>query len=136
MVRGIDLYERLPSPSVQRLPNFSIAPGGPSFDRNQLEETNMICDFCNAPNPVWRFRARPFLIDYGPIAGESDADLAACNGCREMILADDRNGLVDRAMLMAPAIPDLPEADVRELRRWSQGLFFTHRVPCAPVPIA
>jgi hypothetical protein len=82
----------------------------------------MICDFCNAPNPVWRFRARPFLIDYGPITGESDADWAACNACREMILADDRNGLVDRAMLMAPAIPDLPEADVRELRRWSQGL--------------
>jgi len=95
----------------------------------------MICDFCNAPNPVWRFRARPFLIDYGPITGESDADWAACNACREMIVADDRNGLVDRAMLMAPAIPDLPEADVRELRRWSQGLFFTHRVPCAPVPI-
>ena len=62
----------------------------------------MICDFCNAPNPVWRFRARPFLIDYGPITGESDADWAACNACREMIVADDRNGLVDRAMLMAP----------------------------------
>ena len=96
----------------------------------------MICDFCNAPNPVWRFRARPFLIDYGPITGESDADWAACKACREMILADDRNGLVDRAMLTAPAIPDLSEAEVRELRRWSQGLFFTHRVPCAPVPIA
>jgi hypothetical protein len=53
-----------------------------------------------------------------------------------MILANDRNGLVDRAMLIAPAIPDLAESDVRELRRWSQSLFFTHRVPCGPVPIA
>jgi hypothetical protein len=53
-----------------------------------------------------------------------------------MILADDRNGLVDRAMVIAPAIPDLAESDVRELRRWSQGLFFMHRVSCDPVPIA
>ena len=46
----------------------------------------MICDFCNAPNPVWRFRARPFLIDYGPITGESDADWAACT----RVSRDDR----------------------------------------------
>ena len=96
----------------------------------------MICDFCNAPNPVWRFRAEPFVVDYGPMAGASDADWAACDACRDLILADDRSGLVDRAMLIAPVIPDLAESEVRELRRWSQGLFFTHRVPCDPVHIA
>ena len=96
----------------------------------------MICDFCNAPNPVWRFRAEPFVVDYGPMVGASDADWAACDACRNLILADDRNGLVDRAMLIAPVIPDLAEFEVRELRRWSHGLFFTHRVPCDPVPIA
>ena len=78
----------------------------------------------------------PLLSTTAPLAGASDADWAACDACRDMILADDRNGLVDRAMLIAPAIPDLAESDVRELRRWSQGLFFTHRVPCDPVPIA
>ena len=46
----------------------------------------MICDFCNAPNPVWRFRARPFVVDYGPMAGVSDADWAACDACRDLIL--------------------------------------------------
>ena len=96
----------------------------------------MVCDFCNAPNPVWRFQARPFVVDYGAMAGASDTGWAACDTCRDLILANDRNGLVDRAMLIAPAIPDLAESDVRELRRWSQGLFFTHRVPCGPVPIA
>jgi len=94
----------------------------------------MICDFCNAPNPVWRFSARPFVVDYGTMASASDADWAACDACRNMILADDRNGLVDRAMLIAPVIPGLPESDARELRRWSQGLFFTHRVSCDAVP--
>jgi len=77
----------------------------------------MVCDFCNAPNPVWRFQARPFVVDYGSLAGASDAGWAACDACRDMILADDRNGLVDRAMLIAPAIPDLAESDVRKLRR-------------------
>ena len=96
----------------------------------------MICDFCNAPNPVWRFRAEPFVVDYGPMAGASDADWAACDACRDLILADDRSGLVDRAMLIAPIIPDLAESEVRELRRWSQALFFTHRVSCDPVNIA
>jgi hypothetical protein len=97
---------------------------------------SMVCDFCNAPNPVWRFQARPFVVDYGSLAGASDAAWAACDACRDIILANDRNGLVDRAMQIAPAIPDLAESDVRQLRRWSQGLFFTHRVSCDPVPIA
>jgi hypothetical protein len=95
----------------------------------------MICDFCNAPNPVWRFSARPFVVDYGTMSSASDADWAACDACRNMILADDRNGLVDRAMLIAPVIPGLPESDARELRRWSQDLFFTRRVSCDAVPI-
>ena len=95
----------------------------------------MICDFCNAPNPVWRFSARPFVVDYGTMASASDADWAACDACRALILADDRNGLVDRAMVTAPVIPGLADSEVRELRRWSQGLFFTHRVSCDPAPI-
>ena len=96
----------------------------------------MICDFCNAPNPIWRFSARPFVLDYGTIASASDADWAACDACRDLILAGDRTGLVDRAMLFAPVIPGLSESEVRELRRWAQGLFFAHRVNCEPAPIA
>jgi hypothetical protein len=97
----------------------------------------MICDFCcNIPNPGWRFRARPFVLEYGPIASASDADWASCDACRNLILAGYRTGLVNRAMLFAPVIPGLPESEVRQLRRWSQGLFLTHRVHCKPVPIA
>jgi len=84
----------------------------------------MVCDFCNAPNPVWRFQARPFLVDYGAMAGASDAGWAACDACRDMILANDRNGLVDRAMLIAPAIPDLAESDVKELPPLVAGSLF------------
>ena len=74
----------------------------------------MICDFCNAPNPVWRFSARPFVVDYGTMASASDADWAACDACRDLILADDRNGLVDRAMVTAPVIPGLADSEVRD----------------------
>jgi hypothetical protein len=101
-----------------------------------LEETNMICDFCNAANPIWRFNARLFVLDYGPIVTASDAGWAACDACRNLILTGDRTGLVDRAVLFAPVIPGLPESEVRKLRRWAQGLFFAHRVPCEPTPIA
>jgi hypothetical protein len=96
----------------------------------------MICDFCNAANPIWRFSARLLVLDYGPVVTASDADWSACDACRNLILAGGRTGPADRAMLFAPVIPGLPESEVRELRRWAQGLFFAHRVPCEPTPIA
>src|ERR1035438_7108962 len=93
----------------QRPRTDHIARGGQHRTRNSPEATNMICDFCNAPNPVWRFSARPFVVDYGTMASASDADWAACDACRDLILADDRNGLVDRAMVTAPVIPGLAD---------------------------
>ena len=95
----------------------------------------MLCDFCHGPNPNWRFGAQPFVLDYGEVRSLSDADWAACDACRDLILAGDRDGLVERAMQTAPAIPGALDCEVRELRRWAQGLFFQHRIGCEPARI-
>jgi hypothetical protein len=96
----------------------------------------MICDFCHGPDPAWRFRAQPFVVDYGiGLQSASDADWAACDACREFILAGDRAGLVERAMRVAPRILGASESEVRQLRSWAHGLFFRHRVPGEPLRI-
>jgi hypothetical protein len=95
----------------------------------------MICDFCTAPDPSWRFEARAFAIDYGELVGHSDEGWAACDECCRLILAGDRSGLVERAMQIAPSLPDLPRETEREMRIWAQGLFFKHRTNTAPTLI-
>jgi hypothetical protein len=96
----------------------------------------MICDFCHVPDPVWRFRAQPFVVDYGMgLQSASDADWAACEACRELVLAGDRSRLVDRAMQVAPRIAGVSESEVRQLRFWAHGLFFRHRLPGEPLRI-
>ena len=111
--------------SESRLAGSTRDPEGP-----------MICDFCHGPAPVWRFRAQPFVVDYGfGLLRASDADWAACDACREFILADDRAGLVERAMRFAPRIPGANENDVRHLRAWAPSLFFRHRLPGGPLRI-
>ena len=95
----------------------------------------MICDFCTAPNPSWRFEARPFIIDYGELMGHSDGAWAACDECCRLILAGDRAGLAERAMKIAPAMPDLPRETEREMRLWAQDLFFKNRTGTTPTLI-
>ena len=96
----------------------------------------MICDFCTTLDPSWRFEARPFAIDYGEVVGQSDAGWAACDECCRLILAGDRAGLVERAMRIAPSMPEMPRETERQLRFWAQGLFFEHRTNINPTLIS
>lgn len=96
----------------------------------------MICDFCTFPVVVWRFEAAPFGLDYGHAIATSDAGWAACEECSELILAGDRDGLVERALRISPGIPGAAEDEVRELQRWAHDLFFLHRLDAAPTRIA
>jgi hypothetical protein len=50
-----------------------------------------LCDFCSAPDAVWRHPARNF-IGYvaGSVVGESVGDWAACHECHKLIVSDDR----------------------------------------------
>ena len=55
--------------------------------------------------------------------------------CAELILAGDRDGLVERALRVSPGIPGAPDDEVRELQRWAHDLFFLHRIDSAPTRI-
>jgi hypothetical protein len=45
------------------------------------------CDFCGSVRPRWSYPVR-------------DGSRSACDECREAIEADDREGLLDRALLI------------------------------------
>lgn len=59
----------------------------------------LLCDFCSAPSPAWRYPARTFLAYCAPpIAGESVGDWAACDSCHALIENDDPGALAQRSL--------------------------------------
>jgi hypothetical protein len=60
---------------------------------------NLLCDFCSASDPAWRYPARSFIAyNAWNIAGESVGDWAACEECHGLIEANDRPGLARRSL--------------------------------------
>lgn len=99
---------------------------------------DLICDFCSAPAPAWRYPARTFLAYcVANVAGESVGDWAACDECHKLIEAEDRKSLAQRSLdelilkhpEARPAAAVLYE-DLAELH----NQFFAHRSGVA-VPI-
>lgn len=76
----------------------------------------LCCDFCLREHPTWDMPARP--TDHGtPISLDtmmmSVSDWAACTECKDLIVADDYNGLADRAVaghiLKQPELAEVAE---------------------------
>ena len=64
-----------------------------------MTDTHLLCDFCSAPDPAWRYPARSFVAYCVPNAvGESVGDWAACEQCHILIEANDRSGLAQRSL--------------------------------------
>ena len=64
-----------------------------------MNNENLLCDFCSAPDPAWRYPARSFIAYCAPdVAGESVGDWAACDDCHAMIEANDRRSLAQRSL--------------------------------------
>ena len=64
-----------------------------------MTKADLICDFCSAPAPAWRYPARTFLAYcVANVAGESVGDWAACDACHLLIEAEDRKGLAQRSL--------------------------------------
>jgi hypothetical protein len=64
-----------------------------------MTDTTLLCDFCSAPDPVWRYPAGSFLAYcVANILGESVGDWAACKQCHMLIEANDRSGLARRSL--------------------------------------
>lgn len=53
------------------------------------------CDFCNDPDPRWRYTANGFRI--GPVLYAAD-DWLACEECHALIRAVDVDGLTARSL--------------------------------------
>lgn len=54
----------------------------------------MICDFCSAPNPRWKYPAQDFdAWRVNNVAGRSIGLWAACDHCDELIRKGDWEGL-------------------------------------------
>ncbi len=90
----------------------------------------MVCDFCSAPGPSWRFEAQPFATVCGSIVATSDSGWAACDACCALIVAKDHIALLERG---AQLIPDIPE--LREWVRIAHQSFFEHQLNSPPARI-
>ena len=96
-----------------------------------MTDTNLLCDFCSAPEPAWRYPARSFLAYcVTNVAGESVGDWAACEQCHILIEADDRSGLarhsLDELIAKHPEAILAATALYEELARLHRE-FFDHR---------
>lgn len=90
----------------------------------------MVCDFCSAPDPSWRFEAQPFATVCGNVVATSDSGWAACDACCALIVANDRAALAERGVRLIP--------DASELREWvrmAHRSFFEHQIGSPPTPI-
>jgi hypothetical protein len=85
----------------------------------------MICDFCSAALPAWRYPAGTFV---GPFRTRSVDDWLACEGCHRLIEAGDRPGLAQRALLN-PAVRQhgVDPAFARQYARDLHDGFFANR---------
>ncbi len=97
-----------------------------------------ICDFCSAPNVVWRYPAQNFIAYATPgIVGQSVGDWAACVLCHALIERGDQNALLERSLnLLLEKHPDMraDEAEIRGHLSMIHRMFFDHQVG-APVPV-
>lgn len=69
-----------------------------------MAEQQTFCDFCHDPVPRWRYGCQDFSVvavsDKGNLHGlqESTGSWHACNTCKEMIDANDREALLSRTV--------------------------------------
>jgi hypothetical protein len=97
------------------------------------------CDFCGDANPVMQFPCRDFTIGPEQYLGA----FAACPTCRDMVLGEDREGLVSRAISQfAARNPKTVQAMLRrglvpgQMARSIQDGFWRNRITETPTPEA
>lgn len=85
-----------------------------------------ICDFCTASPAPHLFEIKPFVVVAyaadeqgvtGPFPAQAFAgDWAACTACRDLIEADEREALLDRAMETSPIVLLVPPEERPQIR--------------------
>lgn len=101
----------------------------------------IICDFCSAPRPKWRYRCRTFVAfetrDY--TIDQSVGDWAACDQCKDMIDRGDFEKLGDHSfealLYMHPELMFAPDKVRTEMKARLKNLhmqFLLHRLADPP----
>lgn len=88
----------------------------------------VVCDFCLTPDPTWRFPAAPMSLHGHAFVGLSDDDFAACDECKEMIVASKIGPLVERCVALHRA--RYPEGTPGSLPGMGMGVV---RQPALPI---
>jgi hypothetical protein len=90
----------------------------------RLERADMICDFCSWPRVAWTFTIAPgremyTVIEHGEKEHHMDEDglWAACDDCKNFIMEEDWQGMLERSVRNANALrtpmSGLPEPLIR-----------------------
>jgi len=90
--------------------------------------TALICDFCNAPDPPWEYMAKE--IDLIPGDTVSVGSWCACTPCRELIDANDRDGLAARAKKRNGEL-----ASLRTIRMMQNRFFVVKSSSARPIKV-
>jgi len=60
----------------------------------------MICDFCTAPDPVWRYYAETYVVERLQV--RSLSEWLACDECAKLIETNQWNRLAKRSLQYCP----------------------------------
>jgi hypothetical protein len=92
---------------------------------------NLLCDFCSAKAPGWCYPAASFIaMTIGPLVSASEGGWAACDECRRLIAADDREGLAQRSLAtLIEAHPEMAsvQGELLGSLRDLHAQFFAHQ---------
>jgi hypothetical protein len=69
------------------------------------QDVILVCDFCLDPHPTWDFGCNDFVDTGGIVTPDNEVDIgvamgdwAACTPCKELVVANEWDRLVDRSM--------------------------------------
>lgn len=100
----------------------------------------LICDFCSAPRPKWRYRVKSFVaFETRYFLDESKGDWAACTLCKDLIEEGHYERLAEHSMeallFEHPELLMMPDRVVPEMKGRLKKIheqFLENRLPFPP----
>jgi hypothetical protein len=94
----------------------------------------LVCDFCSATSPEWRYTSAPFQMfvsgekDEKPaiVTYNSDDQWAACSECKEIVEAGERERLAVRSLEHCPEYSRIRDAGPEERKAYLDLLLAFH----------
>jgi hypothetical protein len=107
------------------------------FDAPPLRPNAVSCDFCGSAEVAWQFPCETWDIENPVAPGLTHRMLdswMACTPCRDLVDADDWDGLLARVLVESPMASMLPADQVAAMLRPLWTGFAEHRRG-APIPV-